>query len=518
MMFIPLHVVVLNHSWRNKRIFVMRFGDVLLYLQYQQNKNTMCEIIGRKKEIAELRRYYNSGRAEFVAVYGRRRVGKTFLVDEVFHDNMVFHHTGLSPYDRHRKTSLKSQLQNFYFSLLRHGMENAQPPRSWMEAFFMLERFLETSDNGTRQVVFIDELPWIDTVRSGFLTALEAFWNGWGNTRHNLLLVVCGSATSWMLDNIINNKGGLYGRLTGEMKLSPFTLKECDEFFKCRGIKMSKYNVLQAYMALGGIPFYLNMFNAAYSLPQNIDSLFFERNAKLGDEFDRLFNSIFDNADDCMEIVRLLGTRHSGYTRKEIVQKTGLSSNGDLTKMLKALVGSDFVVKYVPFGASSRDEHYKLIDSFCWFWLHFKESKRITQPDYWQCHVKESEISAWRGIAFEEVCLRHISQIKNALNIGGVSTNESAYTVRDGEQGGMQIDLLIERADDVVNVCEMKFYRMPFAVTKSYAQTLAARLQYLEEKYPSLTFHLTYIGSTELVHNEYSDIFTSVVTADELFV
>ena len=218
------------------------------------------------------------------------------------------------------------------------------------------------------------------------------------NLSHNLLLVVCGSATSWMLDNIINNKGGLYGRLTGEMKLSPFTLKECDEFFKCRGIKMSKYNVLQAYMALGGIPFYLNMFNAAYSLPQNIDSLFFERNAKLGDEFDRLFNSIFDNADDCMKIVRLLGTRHSGYTRKEIVQKTGLSSNGDLTKMLKALVGSDFVVKYVPFGASSRDEHYKLIDSFCWFWLHFKESKRITQPDYWQCHVKESEISAWHCI------------------------------------------------------------------------------------------------------------------------
>jgi hypothetical protein len=269
----------------------------------------MCEIIGRKKEIAELKRYYESGRAEFVAVYGRRRVGKTFLIDEVFHDDMVFHHTGLSPYDRRRKVTLKDQLQNFYFSLLRHGMEDIAQPKSWMEAFFLLERFLETCDNGSRQVVFIDELPWMDTARSGFLTALEAFWNGWGNMRHNLLLVVCGSATSWMLDNLISNKGGLYGRLTGEIKLSPFSLKECEEFYQSRGIRMSRYNITQAYMIMGGIPFYMNFFNPSYSLAQNIDALFFDRQAKLGDEFDRLFNSVFDHAEDCMKIVRFLGTR-----------------------------------------------------------------------------------------------------------------------------------------------------------------------------------------------------------------
>ena len=211
----------------------------------------MCEIIGRKNEIAELKRYYNSGRAEFVAIYGRRRVGKTFLINEVFHDDMIFHHTGLSPYDRQRRVSLKDQLQNFYFSLIRHGMEGMAQPQSWMEAFFMLERFLETSDNGSRQVVFIDELPWMDTARSGFLTALEAFWNGWGNTRHTLMLIVCGSATSWMLDNLINNKGGLYGRLTGEIKLYPFTLKECEDFYHSRNIQMSRSNIVQAYMILG---------------------------------------------------------------------------------------------------------------------------------------------------------------------------------------------------------------------------------------------------------------------------
>lgn len=478
----------------------------------------MCDIIGRKKEIEELKRYYHSGRAEFVAVYGRRRVGKTFLVNEVFRDDMVFHHTGLSPYDRHRKVSLKDQLQNFYFSLLRYGMEDIAQPKSWMEAFFLLEQFLETSDNGSRQVVFIDELPWMDSARSGFLTALEAFWNGWGNMRHNLLLVVCGSATSWMLDNLINNKGGLYGRLTGEIKLAPFTLKECEDFYQSRGIKMSRYNVAQAYMVMGGIPFYMNFFNPAYSLAQNIDALFFARRAKLGDEFDRLFNSIFDNAEDCMKIIQLLGTRHAGFTRKEIIEKTGLTSNGDFTKMLKALIGSDFIIKYIPFGASLREEHYKLIDPFCWFWLHFKLGKQIKQEDYWQRHLTESDIASWRGIAFEEVCLLHISQIKNALHIGGVASQESSYIVKgDGEQDGMQIDLLIERADDVTNICEMKFYKSPFAVTKQYAQVLSHRLQAMEKKCPSQTFHLTYIGCTELVKNEYSDVFTSKVLLDDLF-
>lgn len=478
----------------------------------------MCDMIGRKKEIAELNRYYHSGRAEFVAVYGRRRVGKTFLIDEVFHDNMVFHHTGLSPYDRQRKITLKDQLQNFYFSLLRHGMENIAQPKSWMEAFFMLEKYLETCDNGSRQVVFIDELPWMDTARSSFLTALEAFWNGWGNTKHNLLLIVCGSATSWMLDNLINNKGGLYGRLTGEIKLSPFKLKECEDFYKSRGIQMSRYNIAQTYMIMGGIPFYMNFFNPSYSLAQNVDALFFARNAKLGDEFDRLFSSVFDNAEDCMKIVRCLGNRHAGYTRKEIAEKTQLNPNGDFTKMLKALVGSDFITKYVPFGASQREEHYKLIDSFCWFWLHFKERKQITQTDYWQKHLKESDIASWRGIAFEELCLQHITQIKYALNIGGVSSQESSLIIRgDEERDGMQIDLLIERADDVVNICEMKFYQASFTVTKSYAQVLSHRLQTLQENFPNQTFHLTYIGNTELARNEYTDLFVSNVTLDDLF-
>ena len=310
----------------------------------------MCTIIGRKQEIAELNRRYESGRAEFIAVYGRRRVGKTFLINEVFRDNMVFRHTGLSPYDRKRKVSLKDQLQNFHFSLIRHGLETGSAPKSWMEAFFMLEQLLERLDNGTRQVVFIDEVPWMDSPRSGFLTALEAFWNGWGNSRHNLCFVVCGSATSWMLDNLINNKGGLYGRLTCEIKLSPFTLLECEQFFENRKIDLSRYNIIQAYMILGGIPFYLDCFNPSLSLAQNIDTLFFNSKAKLGDEFERLFTSIFDNAAGCMSIIRFLAKRHAGFTRDEIALRTGINPNGDFTKMLKALIASDFITKYQPWG------------------------------------------------------------------------------------------------------------------------------------------------------------------------
>ena len=476
----------------------------------------MCTIIGRKKETAELKRYINSGRAELIAVYGRRRVGKTFLINEVCRDNMVFHHTGLSPYNKKRKVTLKDQLQNFHFSLLRHGAEDTNVPKTWMEAFFMLEQLLVRMDNGNRQVVFIDEMPWMDTPRSGFLTAFEGFWNGWANTRHNLCLVVCGSATSWMLDNFIEDKGGLYGRATNSMKLSPFTLKECEDFYKDRGVRMTRYNIIQAYMALGGIPYYMNYFNPAYSLAQNIDELFFTRNPKLDDEFERLFNSIFDKAKDCMSIVKALSRRRYGYTRDEIAKITGINPNGDFTKMLKALCRSDFIIKYVPFGYGKREEHYKLVDSFCWFWIHFKEERDIKETDFWQHHLKESEILSWRGIAFEEVCLQHITQIKQALGISGVSTRESALVVRGTkENSGMQIDLLIDRDDDIINVCEMKYMRSTEHLLFAYEETIRDRMVKLEDMNKNKTIHMTLIST--MPYDNADDVFQSVITVDDLF-
>ena len=183
-------------------------------------------MVGRKKEINELNNLYHSNKAELVAIYGRRRVGKTYLVDETFKGRITFRHAGLSPAAENKKGMLKAQLEHFYYSLLLQGMKKSKKPENWLEAFFMLEMHLETIDDGGRQLIFLDELPWLDTPRSGFMTAFEAFWNTWGCHRDNLMVVVCGSANSWILDKLINNHGGLYNRVTYEIKLAPFTLGE----------------------------------------------------------------------------------------------------------------------------------------------------------------------------------------------------------------------------------------------------------------------------------------------------
>lgn len=480
----------------------------------------MDRIIGRKQERGELLELYNSDRAEFVAVYGRRRVGKTFLVDETLGNRITFRHAGLSPIDENGKQNLmKDQLKHFYHSLLSQGMKKSHQPTSWLEAFYMLEMHLQNIDNGSRQVVFIDELPWMDTPRSKFITALEGFWNGWACHRHNLMLVVCGSANSWMLDNLVNNHGGLYGRVTYEIRLMPFTLKECEAFFQSRSIRMSRYDIVQSYMMLGGIPFYLNYFKKGLSLAQNIDRLFFAPNAKLRDEYDRLFASVFSNPDEMKRIVVCLSTRHAGYTRQEILKKAKIDDSGSATKMLKALEASNFILKYQPFGKGKREECYKLTDSFCLFFLRWVEGHNSMNSDFWMLNQASPSVSSWRGIAFEEVSLSHIQQIKAALGISGVSSEQSAWVVKgDDEKEGAQIDLLISRKDNVVNMCEMKFYGEEFTVTKAYERKLAHRQILISEMVSRRTvIHPVLITTYGLTYNEYSGAFVQTLTIDDLF-
>lgn len=479
----------------------------------------MKNIIGRDKEIKELERLYNSNTPQFVAVYGRRRVGKTFLVDEALKGHITFRHAGLSPleYQQSKKNLLKEQLKNFYYSLIRHGMKKSKCPTSWLEAFFMLEMLLQGIDDGSRQVVFIDELPWMDTPRSGFITALESFWNGWGCHRDNFMLVVCGSAASWMMDNLINNHGGLYGRLTSEIKLSPFTLKECEQFYHKKDIKLSRYDIVQGYMVLGGIPYYLSYFEQGKSLAQNVDSLFFIKGAKLRDEFERLFASVFSRPEEMENIVKVLSTRRSGYKQEEIAKKTGLSLGGSLSEMLRALIASDFVMRYVPFGCSSREVHYKLIDPFCIFYLRYVPENVNYLTSFWQ--QNSQGIVSWRGFAFEEVCLQHFLQIKKALGIEGVSTKQSSWALRgNDEEDGSQIDLIIERADHIVNMCEMKFYGDDFSVDKVYFKKLNDRQKLLTERISRKdTVHQVLITTYGLTYNEYSGAFQKTITIDDLF-
>ncbi len=474
-------------------------------------------MIGRRKEIKDLNDYYNSGKAEFIAIYGRRRVGKTFLVNEAFRGKITFHHAGLSPLEIGGKGALLAQLNHFYVSLKYYGMKEEKKPETWFDAFYMLEKLLDEKDDGGRQVVFIDEMPWLDTPRSAFVTAFEGFWNTWGCSRSNLMVIVCGSANSWILNNLINNHGGLYGRVTHEIKLIPFTLKECKELLESNGVKLSDYDIVQSYMLVGGIPYYLGYFKKGNSVAQNIDDMFFSKTSVLKDEFNRLFASGFDRPETIKKIIRLLYSRRNGYKRKEISEKIGIKEGEKLSECLNALVASDFIIKYVPFGYSKRDSYYKLVDPFCMFFLHFVDNKDSLAVDFWKQNTSSQNVISWRGLAFENVCFNHVKQIKEALGIRGVKTSESALVKKDGDQG-MQLDLLITRDDNIVNMCEIKYYNKEFSVDKAYYKALLERQGILEEILPQrMAVHDTLITTIGLKYNEYSTIFSNVITLEDLF-
>lgn len=465
-------------------------------------------MIGREKERQELENLYKSSKAEFVALYGRRRVGKTFLISQTFAGRITFEHTGLyAPAD-----GTRDQLKQFYFSLLRQGMERSHIPHDWLEAFFMLEMLLEAEGNEEKIIVFLDELPWLDTPRSGFLTALEGFWNNWGCKKSNLLLIVSGSATSWILNSLINNHGGLYNRVTHEIKLEPFTLRECKEFLEYKNVKLSDYDIVQAYMILGGIPYYLEYFSKEMSLAQNIDNLFFNKTAILKFEFERLFASTFRNPSPLMAIVRMLKKRSMGYTRNEIAEELKRTNNGQFSKDLMTLEESSFILKYVPFGKKN-EKYYKLIDPFCLFYLNFVENKENLNEEFWKENVDSHSIITWRGLAFENVCFNHIDEIKRALGISGVRTSCSAWADSD-----TQIDLLIMRNDNIVNMCELKFYNTEFTISKTYYEILKEREVILSEHIPRrMAIHNTLITTFGLKYNNYSTVFNNIITLNDLF-
>lgn len=475
-------------------------------------------MIGRKQELKDLNRLYERKHAELVAIYGRRRVGKTYLVDEAFAGKITFRHAGLSPEDEEPKGLLRAQLDHFYNSLVLHGMESGERPDNWLDAFLLLEKHLQKIDNGSRQVVFLDELPWMDTPRSGFIRAFEGFWNTWGCHRKNLMVIICGSAISWMQDNLINNHGGLYGRITYEIRLLPFSLSECEAFYHENGIQLSRYDIAQSYMIFGGIPYYLGYMDGELSLAQNIDRIFFSENAKLQDEYDRLFSSIFTNPDAVKRIVQFLYTRRSGYTRQEIIKKLGASDGGRLSKNLKALIVSDFVVKYVPYGEGKREAHYKLADPFCLFYLHFINDRTASNAYFWEQNITSQPVITWRGLAFENVCFHHVEQIKKALGISGVISSSSAWLKKGVEEDGIQIDLLINRKDNVINMCELKYYGGDFTVDKDYYKILLRRTEILaKEVSPKTVVRSTLITTFGLTKNAYSNVFTNVITLDDLF-
>lgn len=479
----------------------------------------MATIIGRKEEQKQLKDLYESGKPEFLAVYGRRRVGKTFLIREALRDKITFYHTGLSIYEDEKPVSTEDQLNHFYHSLKEYGSDIDHCPKDWMEAIYMLEDLLEKLDNGERQVVFIDELPWLDTDGARIIMAIDAFWNSWAAGRDNMMLIVCGSAASWMLKNVVKEKGGLFNRLTDDMKLSPFDLHETEEFLHTKGVELSRYDLVQAYMAVGGIPYYLNFFRKDMSLAQNIDSLFFDQKAKFRLEFSKLFTSLFRFPVNYVAVIRFLFTKHCGYTREQIASHLQMVTGGTLSAILEALEESDFICSYRPYDAKPYEKLYRLVDPFCLMWLHWKEKEAITDTKFWQHNVNSSILYRWGGIAFEEVCLMHVSQIKKALHIAAVQSEQSPYTLRGtAEHDGIQCDLIISRADRVVNLCEMKYCQEEYAIDKAYDKTLRSRLSLVRDGLKKTqTLQLTFVTTFGVKQNMYSGIVQSEVTLDDLF-
>lgn len=475
-------------------------------------------MIGRSKEVKELMDLYNGSRSELVAIYGRRRVGKTYLINQTFKDKFTFKHTALSPDEYDNEEELVNlQLERFYANLMKYGLNESKKPQNWFEALDLLEKLLIEKNDGTRQVVFFDELPWLDTKKSNFIKAFESFWNSFACDRENLMVIVCGSANSWIQNNLINNHGGLYGRITYEIKLNPFNLKECEDYLVSNGVNLSRYDIATAYMILGGIPYYLGYIKKGMSLSQNIDNMFFNKNAQLDLEFDRLFQSCFESAEFAKKIVILLNENKKGFTRNEIVNKLNVGDGGNLTKVLNSLISSGFALKYVPFGEKSKISYYKLIDPFCMFYLKFKYEKNPSET-FFQDNYGTQMINIWKGLSFENVCFNHIKQIKHTLNILGVSSSESAFNYKNDDGCG-QIDLIISRNDNVINLCEIKFYQDDFKVDLNYYKKLNSRIEsirpYVSKK--SAIFN-TLITTYGLVNNEYSNVFQNVIVLDDLFI
>lgn len=475
-------------------------------------------MVGREREIDLINERCKSGKSELVALYGRRRVGKTFLIRSMFENRFDFSFTGMY------HTPKRVQLAMFMSELSQKSKKDYGTVSTWQEAFKHLAEYLSKLRKD-RIIVFLDELPWIDTHKSNFLSAFSYFWNTWGSTCNRLKLFVCGSATTWMMNKMIGDKGGLYGRVTCSIYLAPFTLAETEAYLKqVKHMEWSRYQVLEAYMILGGIPYYLDMLDRRLPFANNIDNLFFGRNALLRREYEFLYRSLFDDATLYRRIVEALASKQRGLSRAELKDMLKIKSGGSLTKAIGDLVACDFVQQYAAIGKSSKDCLFQLTDLFTLFHLRFVAGRPGRDERFWLNSQGQPAIRTWSGYAFEQVCLHHIAQIKAALGIGGMLCNTCAWSSRpftdsDGTQwNGGQIDMLLDRSDDVITLCEMKHWREPFVVDAKYARLIEERTAtFRRVTHTRKAIQHVLVSTYGLKSNNYSHIFQHQVTLDSLF-
>lgn len=474
-----------------------------------QNSFTMAKIIGRKEEIAVLKRSLASKEAELIAIYGRRRIGKTFLIRNYFEDHIAFELTGMY------NGSLQDQLIQFSKAFQKANETSLafKTPDSWAEAFGALEQLLATKSRRKKWVIFLDEFPWLNSRKSGFLNAFEHFWNTWASRQENLIVVICGSAASWMIKNIVNARGGLHNRITKRIRLLPFTLSETKEYLASLSVKLDHYQILQLYMAFGGVPHYLNNMERGWSATQAIEKTCFTRTGALTDEFSKLYQSLFDNAENHLRTVRTLARSPKGLTRQEIIDACKFSSGGRVTTMLEELEESGFIESAIPYQKTSKEAIFRLTDEFSLFYLRFMDGKRPVGREVWSKISNTNTYKVWCGMSFEAICLKHAEQIKKALSIAGVYSEESPWRFSGSkEESGAQIDLLIDRDDRTINLCEMKFYTDVFTIDKTYALELKRKVRVFNEQTKTRkSIFLTFITTYGLKRNDYA---TSLVHND----
>lgn len=468
-------------------------------------------IVGREQEIQLLNKKYDSDRSEFVALYGRRRVGKTYLVRTLFKDRLTFSMTGLA------NANLQEQLLNFRLTFNEQFPAlNDEKKASWMEAFQQLKQIISRSRQ-RKKVIFIDELPWFDTPKSGFIKALEHFWNSWASARTDVMLIVCGSAASWMIHKLINNRGGLHNRVTQRMRIEPFSLRECEQLMQYKKINLDRYQLIQLYMVLGGIPFYWDDVEKGLSAAQNIQKLCFSSNGLLKAEFSNLFKSLFSHAERHEEIVAALSKKNKGLTREEILEQISLANGGGFSRLLEELEESGFIRKYLPFGKKSRESLYQLSDFFSLFHLKFMEENKETDKNHWLKMIDSPIHRSWSGYAFEQVCMSHVPEIKRALGIEGMEAHVFSWKSQK-QQNGAQIDLVIDRRDGAINVCEMKFSVNLFSIDKKYDAELRNKIgAFKEETKTRKSVFLTMVTTFGLQRNAYAGNVQNDLEMDSLF-
>ncbi len=471
-------------------------------------------LIGRTREIEKLDRLTRSPKSEFLAVYGRRRVGKTFLIRSYFNNQFDFYTTGLA------KGTTGQQLANFTIFLNNSFSEQLSVPQNWLEAFNLLIKLLEKNSTDKKRVIFIDEMPWFDTKKSDFMMGLEFFWNSWASAQPNVLLIVCGSAASWMINNLIKNTGGLYNRVTERMKLEPFSLQETEAYFSHRRIILDRYQIIQLYMVMGGIPYYLEQVVAGKSAMQNIEDLCFRNDGKLRTEFSYVFSSLFRKSDKHETILKAIFDNGSALTRDDLLRHTDFTSGGNISKVLNELEESGFVTAFQKYGFKKAHLTYCISDFYTLFYYRFIMGAGKYEPNMWLSKIDSPAFRAWSGLAFEQICFAHVPQIKRALGIAGVAS--STYTWKskgDDENKGGQIDLIIDRRDQVINLFEIKYSINPFTITKAYDAVLRQKIQsFREATGAKKSIFLTMLTTYGLKENEYRySIVQNEMTMDALF-